>query len=324
MCAWDMKELGDFYSMRASAFAIVGFALLSAVPATAQAKLKVFACLPEWEALTKEIGGDGVEVFTAVSPHVNPEQVSATPALISALSQADLLVCTGGGFEDGWLPAALQRAQNPKLDKGKPGAFYAAGFVKFLKDEHDHGGGKEKKGHAHGEGNPHIQGDPNRVRTVAGQLARRMIELDPSGAAAYGERAKTFIKDFGALIKELEAKAKPLHHIPVVVQHEHSEYLLAWLDMEPVAVVEPEPGIPPGPADLARVVETAAKAKAKFALYAAYEDPRPSRYVTERTGIPLVKLPFTVGGTDDAMTLADFYRASVDRLLDGLAGRERN
>ena len=71
-------------------------------------------------------------------------------------------------------------------------------------------------------------------------------------------------------------------------------------------------------------VETAKKSKAKFVVYAAYEDPRPSQFVTERVNIPLVKLPFTVGGTEDTRTLMDFYRSSVDRLLDGLAGRDRN
>ncbi|MBU0724597.1 MAG: metal ABC transporter substrate-binding protein [Alphaproteobacteria bacterium] len=295
--------------------------------------MKVFACLPEWAALTQELGGDNVEIFTAISPTENPEQVSATPALISALSQADLLVCTGGGFEDSWLNPALSRAQNPKLGKGKPGAFYASQFVKLMEDHdekpaakggHGHSHGAAKSGHAHGEGNPHIQGDPRRVRTVAGQLGRRMIEVDPSGKALYGDRTKAFLQNFAALIKELEKKAKPLDHVHVIVQHEHSNYLLDWLGLEISGIVEPEVGVPPGPADLARIVEVAQKSKAKFVIHAAYEDPRPSQFVTERVKIPLVKLPFTVGGTEDAKTLTDFYRASVDRLLDGLAGRDRN
>lgn len=310
----------------AFAAAAIGLLLSAAVPATARADLKVFACLPEWAALTKEIGGDSVTIFTAVSPTANPEEVSASPALISALSSADLLVCTGGGLEDGWLETALQRAQNPKLGKGQPGRFLAAEYVKFL-SEHGHSHGKKPgnaAAHAHGEGNPHVQGDPRRVRTIAGRLARKMIDLDAKNAGAYGDRAKKLVADLGTLISELEKKAAPLKGAHVVVQHEHSDYFLDWLKMEAVAVIEPDPGVPPGPADLARVVETATKQKAKFVIHAAYEDPRPSKYVTERVKIPLVKLPFTVGGTEDAKTLADFYRATVDRMLDGLAGRERS
>jgi len=78
----------------------VGLALAAAAPQPATAKLKVFACFPEWEALTKEIGGASVEVFTAISPLVNPDHVTVTPELLASLKAADLLVCTGGGFED--------------------------------------------------------------------------------------------------------------------------------------------------------------------------------------------------------------------------------
>lgn len=319
--------------MRRILLAALGVAIGVSAPSLAEAKLKVFACLPEWAALTQELGGERVEIFTAISAMENPEKVSATPALISALSQADLLVCTGGGFEDFWLSPALGRAQNPKLGKGKPGTFYAANFVKLMGDHdeeksaaggHSHGQAEKKGGHVHGEGNPHIQGDPRRVRTIAGQLGRRLIDIDPSGKDFYSTRTKAFLQDFGALIKELEKKAKPLDHVHVIVQHEHSNYLLDWLDLEISGIVEPETGVPPGPADLARIVETTKKSKAKFVVHAAYEDPRPSQYVTERAQVPLVKLPFTVGGTEDAKTLMDFYRASVDRLLDGLAGRDRN
>lgn len=319
--------------MRRIILAALGVAIGASVPSLAEAKLKVFACLPEWAALTQELGGDNVEIFTAIAPTDNPDKVSATPALISALSQADMLVCTGGGFEDSWLNPALGRAQNPKLAKGRPGAFYAAEFVKLMEDHdeeaaakggHSHGHAEKKGGHAHGAGNPHLHGDPRRVRTIAGQLGRRLIDVDPSDKDAYSTRTKAFLQEFGALIKELEKKAKPLDHAHVIVQHEHSNYLLDWLDMEIVGIVEPETGVPPGPADLARIVETAKKSKAKFVVYATYEDPRPSQFVTERVNIPLVKLPFTVGGTDDAKTLMDFYRSSVDRLLDGLAGHDRN
>ena len=48
------------------------------------------------------------------------------------------------------------------------------------------------------------------------------------------------------------------------------------------------------------------------------------RRVAERAGVPLTSLPFTVGGTDDAKTFGDFYRSSVQRMLDALAGNDRS
>ena len=52
--------------------------------------------------------------------------------------------------------------------------------------------------------------------------------------------------------------------------------------------VEPEVGVPPGPADLARIIDQVPRDNAKFIIHAAYENPRPSEYVAENANIPLI------------------------------------
>lgn len=316
------------------AAALAGAALLlSAAATTAKAApLEVFACVPEWASLVKAIGGDRLaNVTLATSALDNPESMKPTPGLIASLSKADLIVCTGAGLEEGWLPAMLERAGNAKVVKGKPGYFMASEYVKLLEDEedeHGHGGAGEKAaeggGHQHEGGNPHIQGDPNNVRLVAGQLAKRLIQLDPEGKDGYTERTKAFISQLTALTKELQAKAAPLKGANVVVQHGNAIYLLNWLGLRSAATVEPEPGVAPGPAHLAEIIALVPKQKVRFITYSAYEDPAPSRYIGEKANIPLVKLPFTVGGTPEANDLFGLYRDSVARLLDGYAGKARD
>ena len=303
---------------------LVALGLFALISTSAEAKLKIFACFPEWQALANELGGDAVEVFVAVGPLTNPDHVEVTPPLISAMREADLLVCTGANFEGEWLPGVLKRANNPKLRQGKPGLFFARDFVEGLKDSQDELSGnaeKKEEGDLHEHGNPHIQGDPYRMRAIAGQLGRRMIEIDPSEAKRYGGNTKAFIREFSALIKSLEAKAAPLRGTNIAAQAEHSVYLLKWLKINTVAVVEPTVGVPPGPADLARIIEQTPRDNIKFVIYAAYQNPRPSAFVSERAKIPLVELPFTVGGTEDSKTVGDFFRASVQRMLDALNGK---
>jgi zinc/manganese transport system substrate-binding protein len=304
----------------------LGALMVLMVPASAEAGLKVFACVPEWGALAEAIGGDAVEVTTALSPLDNPDAVRPTPALIAELQEADLLVCTGAGLEREWLPSMLDRAQNAAVMPGQPGNFVASDFVALIADTmHDAAHENEEEGaHLHAGGNPHIQGDPGNVIKIAAQLARRMIELDPENEAAYGDRARSFIRDLGEVKKELEAQAAPLQGMNVAVQHEHSLYLLNWLGIRTMATVEPEPGVPPGPAHLAAIIEEVPHEHLKFVVYAAYEDPSPSRFVAEKAGIPLVMVPFTVGGTEAAADFAGFYRDSVERLLDGLNGVGRS
>ncbi|MCK0209417.1 metal ABC transporter substrate-binding protein [Starkeya koreensis] len=318
--------------MKTIAKALAGAALLLSVAGTAAkaAPLDVFACVPEWASLVKAIGGERIaNVTLATSALDNPEGMKPTPGLIASLGKANLIVCTGAGLEDGWLPSLLERANNPAIAKGKPGSFMASEFVKLIEDESDevdHGHGQKSAGggHMHGEGNPHIQGDPNNVRVIAGQLAKRLIALDPEGKDVYTANAKTFINQLTALTKELQTKAAPLKGASIAVQHGNSIYLLKWLGVRTAATVEPEPGVAPGPAHLAEIIGDVPKQKIRFIVYATYEDPAPSRFVAEKAKIPLVKLPFTVGGTPEANDLFGLYKDSVDRLLDGLAGRERS
>jgi len=307
--------------MRRILAGLFGLCLFAMSPAPAEAKLSIFACFPEWQTLARVLGGDAVEVSVAAGVATNPAHVNVTPALIEALKQADLLVCTGAGAEGKWLSGALKRANNPKLGKGQPGQFFARDFVKGLKSPgHKHGAGQAGKSHSHkpAVGNPHIQGDPHRIRALAGQLARRMIALDPSEAKRYGGNTKAFIRSLGTVIKTLEAEAAPLRGVNIAVQQGNSAYLLNWLKINSVAMVQPQAGVAPGSADLDRIVAQVPRDKIKFITHAAYENPQPSAYVAKRAGVPLVKLPFTVGGTDDAKTFADFYRSSVRLMLDAL------
>jgi zinc/manganese transport system substrate-binding protein len=50
-------------------------------------------------------------------------------------------------------------------------------------------------------------------------------------------------------------------------------------------------------------------------IRAAYEDDRPANFIAERSGIPAVELPFTVGGADGTDDLFGLYDVTLDRLL---------
>ena len=50
-------------------------------------------------------------------------------------------------------------------------------------------------------------------------------------------------------------------------------------------------------------------------LYAAYQDPKPSEWLSKNAGVPAVKIPFTVGGTDGAKDLFGLFDDTLARLL---------
>ena len=97
--------------------------------------------------------------------------------------------------------------------------------------------------------------------------------------------------------------AAPLRGTPIVVQHEGFPYLEAWLGLRKVATLEPKPGVEASSAHLAGVLRQLQAHPARMVLRAAYNDGRSSAWLAQRTGLPEVVLPYTVGGNEQASTL---------------------
>ena len=279
----------------------------------AHATVNVFACEPEWQALAQELGGDKVKAFGATTALQDPHHVQARPSLIARIRRADLLVCTGAQLEIGWLPVLLRRSSNGNIQPGQPGNFEAASYV-TMKDVPTHIDRAE--GDVHPGGNPHIQTDPRNIARVAAALGERFQEIDSANAAYYQQRLTDFQKRWSAAIVRWQKKAAPLKGVSVVTQHKGWIYLVDWLGLKEVATLEPRPGVPPTSAYLADVLQRLHNTPAKIAIYAAYQDPRPTQWLVEHSQIKGVKLPFTVGGTDGAGNLFALFDDTVHRLLE--------
>jgi zinc/manganese transport system substrate-binding protein len=291
---------------------------LSMLAAPAHAALKVFACEPEWAALTQELGGKLVDVSSATNAMQDPHQIQARPSLIARMRAADLVVCTGAELEIGWLPVLLQQSGNDKVQPGQPGNFAAADFVRKLEVPTSV---DRSQGDVHAAGNPHIQTDPRNIAAVAPKLAARLQQLDPSHASQYAQQATAFEQKWQQAIAKWTAQAAPLRGLPVVSQHKAFAYLYDWLGLKEVAVLEPKPGVEPSPAHLQAVLATLKATPARMVVYSAYLDPKPSEWLSSNAGIPAVKLAFTVGGTDAARDLFGLYDDTVARLLAAAAGK---
>ena len=298
--------------MNRNIFVALLAAPLALLALPAHAALKIFACEPEWGALAQELGGSLVEVSVATSALQDPHQIQAKPSLIARARNADLVVCTGAELEIGWLPVLLQQSGNAKVQAGQPGNFAAADFVRKLDvpTQLD-----RSQGDVHAAGNPHIQTDPRNIALVATALGKRLQQVDPAHAAEYAKVQADFAQRWQQAMARWNAQAAPLKGMAVVSQHKAFVYLYDWLGLKEVAVLEPKPGIEPTASHLQEVLAALKGSPAKMVLYSAYQDPRPSEWLSKNAGIPAVKIPFTVGGSDGAKDLFGLFDDTVARLL---------
>jgi zinc/manganese transport system substrate-binding protein len=198
------------------------------------------------------------------------------------------------------------------VQPGQPGNFAAADFVRKLEIP---ASVDRSQGDVHAAGNPHIQGDPRNIALVAKALAQRLQQVDAAHAGEYAQRGAAFDQKWQQALARWNAQAAPLRGLPVVSQHKAYVYLYDWLGLKEVAVLEPKPGVEPSAAHLQTVLTTLKATPARMVIYSAYQDARPSEWLSRNGGIPAVKLPFTVGGTDGAKDLFGLFDDTVGRLL---------
>ena len=285
------------------------------ITSPSHAALNVFACEPEWAALTQQLAGDKASIYIATGALQDPHRIEARPSLIAKARNAKLLVCTGAELEVGWMPVVLRESANNAIQPGGDGHFEAAQYVSMLEvptrlDRAD--------GDVHAMGNPHIQTDARNFLPIADALSKRLILLDPSNTSFYQQQLDKFEQSWRAAIAKWEKQAAPLKGVSIIAQHKGFPYLNNWLGLKQVAELESKPGLEPSAAYLGQVLNELKQHPAKMVLRAAYQDGRPSEWIAERAHIPAVMLPFTVGGTPQANNLFTMFDDTIARLLEGL------
>jgi zinc/manganese transport system substrate-binding protein len=291
--------------------AIPALLLAAMISTPAQAKLKVFACEPEWGSLVQELAGDKVDLDVATSALQDVHVVEAKPSLIAKVRSADLVVCTGAGLEVGWLPQLIKQSGNSKVASGA-GSFMAAPQVKMLEKPTAL---DRANGDVHPDGNPHVQLDPRRVLVIAKALDARLVQLDPANATTYQQRFTDFNTRWLAAMVKWKAEAAPLRGRKVVVHHVSWVYLWDWLGIQQIGALEPKPSVPPTSAHLASLIATTKGSNTLAIIRAAYQDPKPADWLAGRTGVPALTLPYTVGGDAQSKDLFGLFDSTLAKLL---------
>ena len=291
---------------------ILASLLLLVASSSVMADLNIFACEPEWAALSQELGGDKVTVFSATNGLQDPHYIQARPSLIAKARRADLLVCTGAELESGWLPLLQRKSSNAAIQSGSTGYFMASDYVVMsdIPTSLD-----RSQGDVHAAGNPHIQTSPLNILDVAQALTKRLQDLDAANAALYEQRWQNFSQRWQLAINKWQQQAAPLKGVSIVVQHNSWSYLVDWLGLNKVAQLEVKSGVPPTIDDLNTVLNTLKVTPARMVIHAAYQPPRATDWLVNKTAITKVTLPFTIGGNAESTDLFSLFDDTIQRLL---------
>src|SRR5712672_1853864 len=119
--------------MRTS-FKLLTALLLTAAVGTlgAASKLNVVTATEDLAALTREVGGDRVDVESIAKGYQDPHFVEPKPSFLLKLQKANLLVVVGLQLEIGWLPPLITQSGNSKIQVGANGYLDASQIAEII------------------------------------------------------------------------------------------------------------------------------------------------------------------------------------------------
>ncbi len=298
--------------MKLTTALISSLTLAAALAASASAKLKVVATLPDYAAIARDIGGANVDVTTLAKPTEDPHFVDARPSFVVQLRNADVLIDGGAELEMGWLPPLLQNARNPKVQAGQPGRVEASTGIRLMEVPAEL---SRAAGDVHAMGNPHFMVDPIIAKAVAQHIAQTFAAVDATHATEYQTNEQKFETTINAKLQEWGAKLLPYRGQSLVAYHDSWPYFAHRFGFNISLFLEPKPGIPPSPSHLAEVINQMKAQKIKAIIVEPYHDRKIAEKVAQATGAKVVDFAQFPG----ALPNTDSYVKLVDSLVNNLA-----
>ena len=315
-------------------------------------KLNVVTTTADLASIARFVAGPYAHVTSICSGKEDPHFLQAKPSYIVAARDADLWIRVGMDLEVGWEPAVLGGARNAAIKEGSIGHLDASESV--LRLDVPSTSLTRAMGDVHPHGNPHYWLDPLNGRILAGAIAERLAQLDPSHAADYRSRLKDFrqrldIRMFGEeLVREvggaglwawqlrgelgerLEAQGLSLQAGSwwadtqifrgenIVTYHKSWVYFCNRFGLIVAAELEPKPGIPPSGSHLNDVIGIVTARKVRLILQEPFYSAKAAELIADRTGAEIVVVTNSVGGDPGAQDYLSLMDLIVERISDAL------
>ena len=260
---------------------------------TAEKKVKVIASFSILGDLTKNVGGDRIEMATLVGPNGDVHVYEPTPADAKAIGGADLVVVNGLALE-GWMDRLI------KTSGYKGPVVVASQGVKLRQMTAEELGQGAKHGPLMID--PHAWQDVGNGRLYVQNIAKGLETVDPASASVYRANAEAYV----AKLSELDQWVrKELSGIPkekrrMITTHDAFGYFGAAYGISILSPVGFSTESEASASDIANLIKQIRREKITAVFVENITDPRLMEQVVKESGV-------TLGGTlySDALSKPD-------------------
>ena len=270
-----------------------------------QSKLNVVSTFLPITLFTEAVAGECATVTSLIPPNLGPHDFQATPADISALSNASVLVKNGLGMEY-FLDKLITSANNNSLQ-----VVDTSRGVAVIRSNDDQDEAKQGD-QEYGEVNPHIWLDPLRAVQQVKNIRDGLVKADPDCADGYTKRAAAYASQLKGLNTTIATQLKPFRGQTFIAFHDFAPYFAERYGLKADFVVD-VPEMNPTPEDLQRVSKKVQQSQLKALLSEPQEGDRSFNALALDLGVKVVTFDPLETGSEQASKQPDTYFKVMDK-----------
>ena len=233
--------------------------------------------------LTKEIGGENVDVTNLIATGVEPHDWTPKSKDLITASNADLLLYHGAGLET-WIENFKQGLESDSkvivkevsvgmtlIDTANEESEHEADHEHDATTEeaHDHehdAATEEAHTHSHTT-DPHTWVSPKSALVLASNIKDSLIEVDAEHAAQYEENYNSIVAKLTSIDKQYTDALSNLTKRTIVVSHQSFGYVARDYDLEQISIMGLSPNAEPRAQDILEIAKTVKANDVKYIFF---------------------------------------------------------
>lgn len=246
----------------------------------AQQKLRVVTTSADLRSLVEAVGGTRVAVESLAAPEQDPHTVEVKPAQLARVRNAALLMRVGLDHEP-WLVKLRLPSSVVVVDASRNARLIQTQTPRLR---------VERRAHTHAYGNTHYWLDPANAVPITAAIRDALAQLSPQDAPFFEKNRSAFVAVLTRKIHDWRAALAPHQGTKIVVVHDSWSYFAQAFGLQIVAAAEPQPGVPPSPAELAALLQRMREARVKTVISDPHSNPSLVREISLKSGASAVTL----------------------------------
>jgi zinc/manganese transport system substrate-binding protein len=284
-----------------------------AQPALGAGKIRIVTSIPDLADMAREVGRELVDVESLATGVEDPHGIPIKPSFVTKLNRADCVILMGMENEHSYMPALLEAAKNPRIQKGKPGYIDTSKGITPLDVPANL---SRSEGEVHPAGNPHYNLDPVMGRVMVQNICQGLARHFPEHEAKFSAYCAEYLAKLDPKIAEWQRLAAGAAGLKFVSHHPSWPYFAKRFGFRAVGTIEPKPGVEPGARHITDLVAMMKAEGVKVVVREPQFSEKVPNRIAAQAGAKAVKLAIMVGGVPEARTYIDLIDYNLRTLLN--------